>query len=147
MEDERFAKQVFLKESIIDKGFDAGQFTSFCMNLKGIDIDNYTFDELEEIVFKFQSLVLKNERRRTLGSENEETRKSVGLTEVPKKQFATTEHISVKEENEDNYEEKEKIIYDYAKVKENSSQYKIKAVQVLDNPLSTQGIVTAKLNP
>ena len=65
MEDLRYAKQMYLKEEIIDKGFDAGQFTMYCNTLKGIDIDNYTFDELEEIVNNFQSLVVRNQRRKT----------------------------------------------------------------------------------
>jgi hypothetical protein len=43
---ERKAKQTFLKEEILDSGYNPEAFTDFCESHKGADIDKWTFEEL-----------------------------------------------------------------------------------------------------
>lgn len=176
MGDDRLAKQVFLKEMIIDQGFDGGQFTVYCQGLKGTDIDNYSFGELEDIVRDFQGLVLGERRRKTVGSEaegvknrfetndggrskfetNDGGRTKFETNEVGRTKFETydggrfsigsSESLGSRESKVEKIEKVEKIKEDNVRIKGNSGEYTIKAVQVLDNPLSAHEIVTAKLN-
>jgi len=91
MGDDRLAKQIYLKEMIIDQGFDGGQFTAYCEGVKGTDIDNYSFEELEDIVRGFQGLVLGERRRRTVGSEVEGGRSRFETNEREKSSFETND--------------------------------------------------------
>lgn len=135
MEDLRYAKQMYLKEEIIDKGFDAGQFTMYCNTLKGIDIDNYTFDELEEIVNNFQSLVVRNQRRKT----RDDVEEKKPIVEVVEK---TTRSQSV--ESGEVYRESRSVS---VAGKSKGGKYVVNGVQVMDNSLSNCGIVNVKVLP
>lgn len=53
VEQERINKQTYLKAEIIDKGFDANAFISFCEQEKGADVDNWSLDELKDCVSRF----------------------------------------------------------------------------------------------
>ena len=48
-------KQIYLKENILDVGYDPTEFAGYMNSLKegGTNINNWTFDELEEIVQNF----------------------------------------------------------------------------------------------
>ena len=50
-------KQQFLRDEIIDKGYDAGLFVEYITSVKegGEDIDVWSFDELSDLVKKFQA--------------------------------------------------------------------------------------------
>lgn len=54
MED-RVKKQIYLKENILNKGYDPNEFGAYMISLKenGNDINNWTFEELESIVHSF----------------------------------------------------------------------------------------------
>ena len=56
-EDEFQKKQSLLQKEIIDKSFDKTAFINFCMSKKdnGDDLNNWTYDELSEIVQEFVS--------------------------------------------------------------------------------------------
>jgi hypothetical protein len=144
MDDLRYAKQIYLKEEIIDKGFDPGQFTQYCQTLKGTEIDNYSFDELEEIVLNFQNLVLRNERRRT----EERPRKELMNEAPPRNKSLEKPERSSKIRSP----EPPEPVVPVRPVKsssslEKSSKFSIPAVKVLENSLSSSGIVTVRLSP
>lgn len=52
---ERKAKQTFLKEEILDIGYDIELFTAFMDSRRGINIDLWTFEEIQEVVHEFKS--------------------------------------------------------------------------------------------
>lgn len=52
---ERKVKQNYLIEEILDTGYDSELFTAFMDNRRGIDIDLWTFEEIQEIVHEFRS--------------------------------------------------------------------------------------------
>ncbi|KRX00859.1 Phox homologous domain [Pseudocohnilembus persalinus] len=57
MADEKEKKQLYLREQIMDKGYDAQQFLSYISEYKngesGLTIENWTFEELQNIVQQF----------------------------------------------------------------------------------------------
>ena len=52
---ENMQKQIYLKENILDVGYDPTEFAAYMNSLKegGTNIVNWTFEELEEIVQNF----------------------------------------------------------------------------------------------
>ena len=52
---ENMEKQMYLKENILDVGYDPTEFASYMTSLKegGTNIGNWSFEELEEIVQSF----------------------------------------------------------------------------------------------
>ena len=69
-------KQKYLVEEIINKNYDAEKFSEYISNLKenGIDLNNWTFDELKDVVSSFKNQVnsnqLNNEENIEKGVEN-----------------------------------------------------------------------------
>ena len=55
MNEEKINKQKLLKSEIIDRCYDQSTFIEFCMQQKkdGDDLDNWTYDELKEVIQKF----------------------------------------------------------------------------------------------
>ena len=55
MDEEKVNKQRLLKSEIIDRCYDQTAFIDFCMQQKkdGDDLDNWTYDELKEVIQKF----------------------------------------------------------------------------------------------
>lgn len=51
---QRKAKKAFLVEEIIEQNYSPILFTKFCEKLKGTDVDEYTFEELQGIVRRFK---------------------------------------------------------------------------------------------
>lgn len=54
IEAERKSKQNYLTEEILDSNYDPELFMMFCSTKKGADIDQYTFEELQECVHDFK---------------------------------------------------------------------------------------------
>ena len=54
---ERTAKQNFLKEEIVDAGYDPGEFIEFCSQDEEPDIDSWTFEELQDLVRQYKDHV------------------------------------------------------------------------------------------
>ena len=56
-------KQMFLRENILDKGYDANEFLSFLIQKKGgedgADINQWTMEDLYIVYFFFNILVCK----------------------------------------------------------------------------------------
>ncbi len=55
-------KQTYLRESILSKGYSADEFMSFLSSKKGdmgLDLNNWTMDELKQIVSEFISLKME----------------------------------------------------------------------------------------
>ena len=55
-------KQTYLRESILNKGYSADEFMSFLSSKKGdmgLDLNNWTMDELKQIVSEFISLKME----------------------------------------------------------------------------------------
>jgi len=52
---QRKAKRTYLREEVLDMGFSAQRFQSFCERDKGADIDLWTFEELQDCVTRFKA--------------------------------------------------------------------------------------------
>ena len=69
-------KQKYLVEEIMNKNYDAEKFSEYISNLKenGTDLNNWTFDELKDVVSSFKNQVnsnqLNNEENIEKGVEN-----------------------------------------------------------------------------
>ncbi|CAG9334444.1 unnamed protein product [Blepharisma stoltei] len=61
IEAQRKAKQEYLHDEIIGKNFDSETFISYCEKVKSSDIDNWTFEELQNCVENFQILYSKHD--------------------------------------------------------------------------------------
>ena len=46
-------KQEYLRLEIIEKGYDGNQFAEFLQEKKGVDVQNYTLDEIYNYVYEF----------------------------------------------------------------------------------------------
>lgn len=60
--DETEVKQNYLREEIIDKGYDANNFSQFLINKKGddaLDLELWTMEELVDIVSEFKNIFKK----------------------------------------------------------------------------------------
>ncbi len=53
---EKQLKQQFLKQQVISQGYNPGEFSTYMGNERdnGLDIDNWTLDELETMVYQFK---------------------------------------------------------------------------------------------
>jgi hypothetical protein len=51
---ERQAKQNYLRETVVEAGYDPSIFVEYCEGLRGTDVDLWQFDELKECVADFQ---------------------------------------------------------------------------------------------
>ncbi len=53
-EQQRFLKQTYLREHILDEGYDANEFMQFITDAKedGANIDNWTMTELRKVFYK-----------------------------------------------------------------------------------------------
>ena len=60
---ERQAKRTYLREEIIDKGFSAQEFTTFCEQDRGTDVDLWTFEELQDCVKRFKASVEERDKQ------------------------------------------------------------------------------------
>ena len=66
---QRKAKKGFLQEEVVNGGLDPEAFTNFAASSKGtteIDIDMFTFEELQEMVRNFKTHVREEARRAKL---------------------------------------------------------------------------------
>lgn len=72
IEEERIAKQAFLKEAIIDKGVTPQRFSEFVQNMKDepLDIDNWTLEELKKIVELFEQSEIEAKNNVILSNTN-----------------------------------------------------------------------------
>ena len=72
--EEEFAqKQTLLQKEIIEKNFDKTAFINFCMSKKenGDDLNNWTFEELNQVVQEFVKAHTKNNKENIQGGEEE----------------------------------------------------------------------------
>ena len=63
-------KQIFLRQNILDKGYDTNTFVEFMMNKKGgeegADVSNWSMSELKIVVREFISLQEKSKNKPSL---------------------------------------------------------------------------------
>lgn len=72
---QRAAKQNFLREEILDNGFDPHEFTEFIESKRGANIDLWSFDELKDIVSQFKlHLKQQSEKRKKESKKPQEVR-------------------------------------------------------------------------
>lgn len=74
MSDDLEQKQLYLRGEIIDKGYDAQEFSYFMQNLKNneeIDLDNWTMEELQQAVQMF------------INNINQQSNENVVANEIP----------------------------------------------------------------
>ena len=125
--EERSAKQSFLSQEVISKGYDGDLFMSFCESIKGTEIDDYTLSELENIVAQFQQahpLASKS-------SDSHEPSRSPDIT-VPESKVEQPEST------------KPEAVRETMK-KNETSAYSIEAIKMQDNDLSLEEIITVNL--
>ena len=74
-DEERAAKQRFLKESILDKGISAQKFSEFLTNMKDepTEIDNWDIEELSNAVRLFEKSESEARNNEILASTNSHT--------------------------------------------------------------------------
>jgi hypothetical protein len=138
--EERLTKQNFLSEEIIQKGFDADVFMNFCESIKGTEIDDYSLDELKDIVKSFQDSQKKGEsiepNSRTHSSLQNE------LVDPPRDSSPESPEITVPETKVD--QPVSKPSKDSMKRNENSA-YSIEAIKMQDNDLSLEEFISVSL--
>lgn len=72
-EEER--KQQFLRSEIIDQGFNPDDFTTFMGSLRGeegLDIANWTFEDLQKVVGQFKELIAQNQQQQQTSEPEQE---------------------------------------------------------------------------
>ena len=119
-------KQSLLQKEIIDKNYDKTAFINFCMSKKdnGDDLNNWTFEELSEIVQEFISSQ-KGPEPEPEKKEGEEEIKTENIAKI--EQFNAEEHKNFKE-NKINCKKLEKT-------KLNDTQVKV----TVSNPVTVEG--------
>ena len=63
-EEELESKQQYLRQEIIDKGYDPSDFNSFMCNIRqeeNIDLNSWSLDELKSVVINYQQSQLQKE--------------------------------------------------------------------------------------
>ena len=125
--EERSAKQSFLSQEIISKGYDGDLFMSYCESIKGTEIDDYTLSELKTIVGQFQQA----HPLASQSSDLPERSPSIDIT-VPESKVEQPESS------------KPEFIRETSK-KNETSAYSIEAIKMQDNDLSLEEIITVSL--
>lgn len=83
---ERVAKQDYLREEIVEGGYDTALFVEYCEGLRGTDVDLWQFDELKGCVeaFKTQYQRLQADRSTVVNVHKPANiRQSLILTDIP----------------------------------------------------------------
>lgn len=70
---ERAAKQLYLREEIVDVGYETSLFVEYCEQLKGTDVDAWTFEELRSCVNNFKRVYTTLEAKK-IASQEEQAR-------------------------------------------------------------------------
>ena len=86
-ESERQAKRAFLRQEVIEQGYEADQFTEFIEREKGADVDEWTMQELQVCVERFK-LSFSPQR------EDEEYQTGLGRTMQEDLSIKTTSDVS-----------------------------------------------------
>lgn len=65
LKNERFLKQQFLKNSVLNQGYNPGDFSEYLGGERenGKDIDNWSLDELETMVYQFKKLQHQSDQK------------------------------------------------------------------------------------
>ena len=115
-------KQQFLRSEIMDKGYDADSFSNFMITEKGenaLQLENWTFDELEYVVYNFQQLMnnknqnevnnnIQENNNNDIQNEqkiNDENNNNNNENNENEKKLASDFEIISKEEEKTNYSE------------------------------------------
>eukprot|EP00826_Nyctotherus_ovalis_P051788 TRINITY_DN648_c0_g4_i1.p7 TRINITY_DN648_c0_g4~~TRINITY_DN648_c0_g4_i1.p7 ORF type:complete len:110 (-),score=41.44 TRINITY_DN648_c0_g4_i1:1535-1864(-) len=94
-DEDREKKQNYLRDNIMDKGYDTDKFITFLINLKGTahwhniedgaNIDVWTFDELGEMVERFTSMgeeglkTIKKDEKKVLDKKSKKVVEAVNI--------------------------------------------------------------------
>jgi hypothetical protein len=136
---ERRAKQNFLKEEIIDNGYDPNLFTAFMEEKRSTEIDEWTFEEIQEITKEFRS---RFRPETTLESILEERRKKEEkekrLYQVPTKY--TPKNIEPESSSESDSEEKKNPGEDHAEIEKRLAR---KSTSFFGDAVETSSVHTA----
>ena len=72
-EEER--KQQYLRSEIIDQGYNPDDFTTYMGSLRGeegLNIENWTFEDLQQVVTQFKELIAQNQQQQTSEPEQQQ---------------------------------------------------------------------------
>ena len=77
MEETLKQKQIFLRENVLDKGFNTDDFMNFLQSKKGesgLDLNNWSMGELSSVVSEFTSMLNQNENNNNNDSTQNENK-------------------------------------------------------------------------
>ena len=97
-------KQEYLRQEIMDQGYDGGAFSSFISSIRGeeeVDLDSWTFEDLKSVVAQFKSQYGQNEA-------NQENVKEEGQNDTNEVPQQNQEMQEVQEEKKEVQEKVEK---------------------------------------
>ena len=114
---ERKAKQNFLNEEIIDNHYDPQLFMMFCSQSKEPDLDNWTFDELQECVHNFKMKYRRGDTLKDVLAAEEKKNQQSGLKKIDESKKKDSNNKGSIDKQEKGLE-KEKIPQEQLKVQE-----------------------------
>ena len=159
MADEIEKKQQYLRNEIIDKGYNPQEFSNFIESEygdKGLDVESWSFSDLQNIVnqFKNKHQIVNEEKV----SENPENKLQEEPPENNKQNEVEEKNLNQTEGNQENVQKSEQVINQEQKVKQvqnnNESEQKqqkanVTEIKVLGEPFAdyVQTIKAVKLEP
>jgi len=103
MSDEIEQKQQFLRSEIMDKGFDADSFSNFMISEKGenaLQLENWTFEELQNVVYSFQQMNSTNQNDNNVQESNNINENN---NQIQQENFDNNNNENYNNNNNENY--------------------------------------------
>ena len=105
MSEDRETKQDYLRSQILDKGYNAEKFSEYLTEIagdKGLDLENWTLEELSQVVYTFQS-----------NNEIENPEQVQENVKIPKEEQEKNENMNINKEIKEIKKEKGDISDDF----------------------------------
>lgn len=114
-------KQEYLKNEILEQGYDAEKFSEFISNVKenGTDLNNWTFEELKNIVISFKNQEKKMGSQEYIEKEVENVRHSFILSESGGK---SNPYDNIFDDKEDTFKNVPNVLSDLDKEEDNKKK-------------------------
>ena len=117
MENETEKKQTYLRQNILNKGYNAEEFMSFLNTKKGekgLDLNNWSMKELEETVSEFITIKNQLEKKKLSSSKNEISNKEITNKNSEKNTIINNNNLIDEEskKNEEYLNEQLKLVYE-----------------------------------
>ena len=115
-------KQEYLRQEIMDQGYDGGAFSSFISSIRGeeeVDLDSWTFEDLKSVVAQFKSQYGQNEA-------NQENVKEEGQND--------TNEVPQQNQEMQEVQEEKKEVQEKVEIPKNQKKKKKKKMKLLIFP-------------